>query len=212
MDLLDNLGPDDGDSAIGAHEHRIVSLVPAAPQTRAAYLDPQRERGYFLVIVVAWALWSCEDCGSRWTSAMVQTGDGSGNTLERVTAWPNYWQVLGAGEPDPSAEQAWAELRRRETEERREEAAEELEELFALPAVSEAERAANKPAAPEPVEARRAREAVALAQGWPSWRPDYDAQTAYAAALDKAWRKPSASLKALAQTARYAAELAAKAP
>jgi hypothetical protein len=59
-----------------------------------------------------------------------------------------------------------------------------------------------------PSEALRAVEAVAQARTWPSWQPDYDPQAAYAAALDKAWRQPQASLKALAMAARYAAETA----
>jgi hypothetical protein len=60
-----------------------------------------------------------------------------------------------------------------------------------------------------PSEALRAVEAVALARTWPSWWPDYDPQVGYEAALDKAWRQPRASLKALAMAARDAAKTAA---
>jgi hypothetical protein len=55
-----------------------------------------------------------------------------------------------------------------------------------------------------PREALRAVQAVALARSWPSWKADYDAQTA----LDKAWRQPRASLHALAMSARHAAAMA----
>jgi len=51
---------------------------------------------------------------------------------------------------------------------------------------------------------------VAQARTWPSWQPDYDPQVAYAAALDKAWRQPRATVAALAMAARHAAATAGR--
>jgi hypothetical protein len=186
-------------------------MVAAQGGTRALFLNPESDQGYFSESVVAWGLYVCEDCGAQWTRAMIQA-DGKGDTLASATAWANLWRVLDPHEPFPSPEDAWAELDRRERElrwvkqeGRRWAAANELEELFAAPAATE-----RNAVPPDDETVRRAREAVSVAQSWPSWRPSYSVQAGYHAALRKARRKPGASPKALAMTARSAAERAAQ--
>jgi hypothetical protein len=208
VDMLRLICPNTGDR-YEAHEPRIVTLVPAPPGTRALYLNGQSDQGYFLEHVVAWGLYECAACEAQWTRALVQATEGNADGLVVAIGWGNFWRVLDPTEPLPSPEHAWAEIDRRERETRLQAAADELETAFALPTVSEDERAANRRPAPDPT-GQRAYDAVKLAQTWPSWRDDYDFGVAAEAALAKARRSPTASLKALAMTARYAAEQAAQ--
>jgi hypothetical protein len=206
VNTLTTFCPNTGDSDSGAHEARLQTMVAAQGGTRALFLNDASDEDYFSESVVAWGLYVCEDCGAQWTSPMVQA-DGKGDTLTVATAWGNLWRVLDPTEAFPSTEEAWAELRRRETEARRLAAEDELEKLFAGPAATQ-----RNTLSPDNRAARRAHEALTLAQSWPSWREQYNATTAYAAAFRKALWKPSASTRALAMAARYAAEVEDQTP